>query len=476
MRSIASERNARFRFLLRSALLCAAWSAVAGACALTCQAAETSWQAGVAKVVITPGEPMPMAGYAGRDQPAEGKLTELWAKALVLQDPAGHQAVLITLDLIGIDRGLSQAICAQLQQTHGLTRDQIAINASHTHTGPVVAKNLRPMHYLLLSEAQQQQVDAYAALLEKKIAQVVAAASKHLAPCRISTGSGYCTVAVNRRNNDQGRVPELRRLGRLRGPVDYDVPVLAVRSSKGELRAVVFGYACHATVLSSLQFSGDYPGFAQMAVEEAHPGCVVMFWAGCGGDQNPLPRRTLELAQQHGRRLAAAVDEVLRGILVPLDGRLQTGYREIDLPLGTLPTAAELRRDAKSSNRFVASRASALLAQIEAGRPLNKTYPYPIGVWRLGEQVEWVFLGGEVVVDFAIRLKSEMSGSRTWVAGYSNDVMAYIPSRRVLNEGGYEGGGAMVYYGLPTVWAPQVETDIVTAVHQIAGTKQSDRK
>jgi hypothetical protein len=82
----------------------------------------------------------------------------------------------------------------------------------------------------------------------------------------------------------------------------------------------------------------------------------------------------------------------------------------------------------------------------------------------LGDGVEWFFLGGEVVVDYPLRLKGELSGAKTWVAGYTNDVMAYIPSRRVLLEGGYEGGGAMVFYGLPTVWSDQVETKIVTEV------------
>jgi hypothetical protein len=72
------------------------------------------------------------------------------------------------------------------------------------------------------------------------------------------------------------------------------------------------------------------------------------------------------------------------------------------------------------------------------------------------------------VVDYSLRLKKELSPDKTWVAGYSNDVMAYIPSLRVLKEGGYEGGGAMLYYGLPTVWSPRVEETIVAAVHETA--------
>ncbi|MEZ6079978.1 MAG: hypothetical protein R3C56_31180 [Pirellulaceae bacterium] len=90
----------------------------------------------------------------------------------------------------------------------------------------------------------------------------------------------------------------------------------------------------------------------------------------------------------------------------------------------------------------------------------------PSAAWSIGDDLQFVTLGGEVVVDYAIRLKSELTGPATWVAGYSNDVMAYIPSRRVLAEGGYEGGGAMVYYGLPSVWSPEIENDIVVEAHR----------
>jgi hypothetical protein len=434
---------------------------------VTPQTLADSWQAGVATAVITPDKPMWMAGYAGRNHPAEGKLTELWAKALVLQDGEGRRGVLITADLIGIDRGLSESICRQLKERFGLQRQQVVICTSHTHTGPVVARNLRPMHYALLDEGQQKLVDEYAGSLEQKVVAAVGTAIANLEAARVSWGSGTATFAVNRRNNSESAVPALRAEGKpVRGPFDHDVPVLAVRDANGKLSATVFGYACHATVLSFYQWSGDYPGFAQIELEKSQPGCVAMFWAGCGGDQNPIPRRKVELAEAYGKQLAAAVGEVLSSGMTAVEGDLATSYAEIPLPLDTLPTRAAIEHDAKSTNRFVASRASALLTRLDKDGSLAGTYPYPISVWRIGDDVQFIALGGEVVVDYALRLKSELSGRRTWVAGYTNDVMAYIPSRRVLGEGGYEGGGAMVYYGLPTVWAPQVEEIVVGAVHK----------
>jgi hypothetical protein len=427
--------------------------------------AADSWKAGVASVVVTPGKPMWMAGYAGRDHPADGKLTDLWAKALVLQDGEDRRAVLITADLIGIDRGLSMSICNKLQKTFGLRRHQIAICTSHTHTGPVVARNLRPMHYALLNKEQQRRVDEYAESLEQKIVECVGAALENLSQVQVSWGSGTAAFAVNRRNNSESKVPALRAEGKvLKGPFDHDVPVLAVRGADGKLKAVVFGYACHATVLSFYKWSGDYPGFAQIELEKSHPGCVALFWAGCGGDQNPLPRRKVELAQKYGKQLAVAVNKVLTNDMAAVNGELTAMYDELSLPLASLPSREKLEQDAKSNNRFIAARANSLLARLKKNGKLDKSYPYPIAVWRIGNEVQFVALGGEVVVDYALRLKRELMGPRTWVAGYTNDVMAYIPSRRVLGEGGYEGGGAMVYYGLPTVWAPQVEEIIVAEV------------
>src|SRR5439155_3646460 len=122
---------------------------------------------------------------------------------------------------------------------------------------------------------------------------------------------GSAGFGVNRRNNREADVPKLIQQGALKGPVDHAVPVLAVFLPDGKLKAVLFGYACHNTVMSFYQWSGDYAGFAQMALEKSHPEATAMFFMGCGGDQNPLPRRQLALAERYGNMLAAAVEEVL---------------------------------------------------------------------------------------------------------------------------------------------------------------------
>jgi hypothetical protein len=436
-------------------------------CTLTADAAD-NWKAGVAKTNITPDHYLWMAGYAARTKPAEGKMTDLWAKALVLEDQAGKKAVLVALDVVGIDRGLSTAICQKLEKKHGLDRSQIAINCSHTHSGPVVNRNLRPMHEYSLDKANQDLIHQYADKLEAAVIDVVGQALGKLAPAAIEWGSGRADFAVNRRENKEADVPKLRDAGTLKGPSDHDVPVLAVKDAGGKLIAVAAGYACHATVLSGYEWSGDWPAYYQMELERAHPGTTALFWAACGADQNPLPRRTQALAEQYGRELAKAVDEVLAKPMNAVQGRLTTSYAEIPLAFGKLPTREELTSQLADKQASLAMRAKMLLDEIDHGRPLSPTYPYPIQLWRLGDGPEWFILGGEVVVDYALRLKSERQGAKTWVAGYSNDVMAYIPSRRVLIEGGYEGGGAMAYYGLPTAWSERVESQIMEEANRQA--------
>lgn len=424
------------------------------------------WKSGAAKINITPDRYIWMSGYGGRDKPADSKLTDLWAKAQVIEDVKGARAAVVTLDLVGIDRGLSVQICDELKKNFQLDRARIALCTSHTHTGPAVGRNLGAMLVWRLNERQLKEIDEYGDALVRKVTEVVGQAIKNLEPVALKWGNGNATFAVNRRTNKEADVPQLRTNGELKGPSDHDVPVLAAYDAKGNLKSVLFGYACHSTVLGTYQWSGDYPAFAMMDLEELHPGSIALFWAGCGADQNPLPRRTAEHARHYGRRLADAVEAVLltsnmRGI----QGNLTVNYREIDLAFDRLPTREQLVTESQSKDNFLASRAKILLKQIDSGKPLSQTYPYPISAWTIGDDVQFIALGGEVVVDFAIRLKAELRGLKTWVAGYSHDVMAYIPSRRVLTEGGYEGGGAMVYYGQPTVWAPEVEEAIIKEVH-----------
>lgn len=439
-------------------------------CSYCMAASAQDWSVGAASVVITPEKPMWMAGYASRTKPATGKLTELWAKALWLRDGSGKEAVLLALDIVGIDRPLGLAIRKRIAREHDLPLASVVIATSHTHSGPVVAGNLRPMHLDIVPEVEQERIRAYAKQLDDWCSEVVKRAKGAAAPATIQFGHGLATFAVNRRNNGEGAVPELRAKGRLVGPFDHDVPVLVVRNLEGDPKAIVFGYACHATVLDGYEWCGDYPGYAQIAIEKAFPGATALFVAGCGADQNPIPRRAPELASRYGAELARAVGDVVSSPMAIVSPRLATSYVETSLKLDRIPMQSELEKDVRADNPYVVARARHLADQLASDGRIAAEYPYPVARWILGEEVDWWFLGGEVVVDYSLRMRHDAAPShrtKVWVTAYANDVMAYIPSRRVHQEGGYEGGGAMLYYGLPSPWAEDVEDRVFAAIKEL---------
>lgn len=413
-----------------------------------------AWKAGVAKANITPQESMWMAGYAARNKPSEGTLHELWAKALVLEDAAGKLAVLVTADLVGIRQELSNKIREGLEEKYGLRRDQVILNSSHTHTGPETDVGRHIFH---LDELQLNKIDQYAKRLENQIIGLVGRAMEARQEVSLFSENGVTRFQVNRRNN---REAELTAQTELKGPNDYSVPVLKVVTKSGDLLAVAFGYACHPTVLSDYNWSGDYPGFAQLELEQTYPGTTALFFQGAGADQNPLPRRSVPLAQQYGSQLAAAVIRVLQEDMRPLSPEIATSYSEIDLAFAKdSPTKEELEQIISLDSAYppyLQHNAKVLLDQLENGNALITSYPYPVQVWKLGEQ-SLFSLGGEVLVGYSIALK-QVFGPDIFVMGYSNDVMAYIPTASVLAEGGYEGTRSPIF---TSPWASNIENKIL---------------
>jgi len=446
------------------------WVLLAGWLAGSVLAAESeAWKAGTARANITPTQPLWMAGYGARTRPAEGKEMDLWIKVLALEDARGHRAVILSGDLLGFTQSIHRRTCAALKQRFALEPDQILLAASHTHSGPVLSGALYDIYPL--DQAQMELIEKYSADLEAKMVETVGKAIADLAPARLAVGQGTSSFAVNRRNNPEPGVPARIAEGSLKGPVDHVVPVLAVYVPDGSLKAVLFGYACHNTVMDYYRWSGDYAGFAQRAIEKSHPEATAMFFIGCGADQNALPRRRLELAERYGNMLAAAVEEALLAPPRTLAPELRTAMEMVTLNLGPAPTEPELEKLTADKTPMVQRWATRLLADLKAGKPFIRTYPLPLQAWQLGGEQILITLGGEPVVDWALKFKQEF-GPQTWVAGYCNDVMNYIPSLRVLKEDmpplaqsrwGYEGAQATMVYGLPAWrWADDVE-DLVSA-------------
>lgn len=428
--------------------------------------AAEPWRAGVARAVVTPEEAVWLAGYGSKRAP-EGKLHDLWIKALALEDPQGRRVVLITSDFQGVPKSMSDRVFALLEKRHDLQRRQVMLTFSHNHCGPRLGDDL--IDYYPVEAEQEQLVERYTTKMVEACVQLVGDALQDLAPAELRTGTGSTDFAVNRRNNPEAEVPRRRVEGRLEGPVDHDVPVLSVTRPDGKLAAVVFGYACHPTTLSFKTWCGDYPGFAQLEIERRHEGVTAMFVNTCGGDQNPLPRRTVELCEKYGQMLARAVEETLERPqdLKLVSPRVRSAFQYVELAYEQVVDRQQLVALLEDRNAIRARWAGRMLRKLEEGARFPPTYPYPVHAWQLGDEMLVIGMGAETVVDYALRFKREF-GPGTWVCGYADDMIAYIPSRRVWEEGGYEGGARLYEYGRPALrWAGDIEQRIVAAVHRL---------
>ena len=414
----------------------------------------TNYQVGVAKIDITPDFPVRLSGYGGRRDEADSVEQRIWAKALAIRNGAESPALLMTVDNCGVPDYITEAVAAELKRDSGIPRERFVICSTHTHSAPYLSGVLRTLFGEPVPQAHQENIDRYTRELTGKLKQAAKAALADLCPASLSWGEGRVGFAENRRT--QG------------GPVDHALPMLRAIGANGELRAILTSYACHCTTLGGdfNAICGDWAGYASAYIEADYPDATALVAIGCAGDANPAPRTGLNFARQHGHAIAAEVNRLLGTDLATIQGKLSGQVKQIDLPFDKLPTRQEWEERVEGGGA-IGYHAQIQLDRLDRGEVLPTTLPYPIQIWNFADELAVVFLPGEVVVDYSIRLKRECDVSRLWVNAYCNDVPCYIPSRRILREGGYEGEGAMIYYDRPTRFAPAVEDMIVRTVHEL---------
>jgi hypothetical protein len=458
-----------------------AWLSLVLVVAGSARGEDSGWKAGVAKTHISPKGPVYMAGYAARKTPSEGIDCPLEAKALALRDEQGHTILWFTADVIGFDRPLTEAVLHRVCSQHGLKPESVALFASHTHTGPVLKvseESLRERDIDPKSEAAQNTL-AFRHDLEDALVKLASHVlnDKSLGRVTVSYGVGKAGFAMNRREKTAtgykiGVNPE--------GPTDKSVSVLVVRDPTGKIIAFVFGYACHNTTLTdkAMRLSGDYAGFAQQHLEETHPGSFALFLTGCAGDANPEPRGTLELARQHGRALADAVDAVLEAPMTPLSGPIRSAFTERTIRFAGPTGRAAYEQRLKEPGSGRQAHAKKMLALLDAGKPIQTEYVYPVQAFALGNRLTLLALAGEVVADYSVRLQKELGGAEhpLWVTAYANDVFGYVGSARVIREGGYEGLEAYYYSSFPTPLDEGVEEIVIDAATEVVRKVRQDAR
>jgi hypothetical protein len=424
-----------------------------------------AWQAGAAAVNITPQESIWLAGYAARTQPSQSVRLPIHAKALALKDDTGAVFIVVSLDLVGIRREMADDIAARAAKELAIPRERILFNASHTHSAPLVGDISSYSQALgRYAEAQKPVLARYAAELPNLIYKAIAESVANLQPATVLFEQGYAGFAVNRRRVGHREYP---------GTVDPDVPVLAISNSEGRISAILFGYACHNTVMGDYTIHGDYAGYTQHYLEQRFPGALALFVQGAGADANPLPRGKPEHLERYGATLADAVEQVIKGKMKPLSGPIRAAVDLQEVAFEGPFSRDRWDQEAASQNARIASHGRRMLGLLESKGAVPQTRPYTVQAWQFADELTLIALAGELTVDYAIKFKARYGPNSTWVAGYSNDVFGYIPSLRVWKEGGYEGGEAFLFSGFPGRFIPDIEERITAAVERVV---QSVRK
>ena len=440
------------KYLLTSFLLCLS------------SFASAAWQAGAAKADITPTESVPLAGYGGKTRMSQRVEHPIWLKALALKDDSGATSVLVTADLVGLSDRMIAVIAKSALEKHGIPRERLILNTSHNHSCPVTEDVLWLYYEFTPEEAAAR--DRYTQMVYARYEQVIGNAIAALVPAELAFEQGLAGVAVNRRRS---RGPESRAFG---GQVDQDVPVITVKAGN-EIKAIMFGYSCHTTALGGLSINGDYAGFAQLELEKSFPGSVALFVQNCGGDANPLPRirgkdvEATELAGMYGRILAEAVRQVIAGTMKPLSGPVRAAMGETELFLQPGIPLEELKQRVPNLTGMPKREFEHFIRQHEQLGSTPDRVKYPIQVWRFGPDFTFIALTGETVVDYSLKFKAAYGWNNAWVCGYNNDLLSYVPSLRVLKEGGYEGVTGMFEYGHRAPYTETVEQQITTKVEEL---------
>ena len=430
--------------------------------------AETPWEAGTARVDVTPAEPVRLSGYGSRDRPNVGIDTSLYVRCLALRRRANDAPplILITVDAIGVSGQVTREIAETIKSRHRVPRERIVLCATHTHSGPHIDGLLDNIFNVPLSPAEKSAAVRFRDRLINETLRCVDLAIADMAACELTYGTGTARFAANRRVLTDGKWTGFGV--QTDGPVDHDVPTLRVAAADGTVRGIVFNYACHATTIKSVQnrINADWCGYACESLELKYPDAVAMCTIGCGADANPNPKGTAETAKLHGRTLATEVQRVISGQMKTIDQTVTPVFDYAALSFD-LPTEEELRQLPANARTQAKRNAARLLRAYERDRRLPATYPVPIQSWRFGNQLKMVFIGGEVVVDYALRLKKRLADPGLWVTAYANDVMGYIASERMRAEQGYEYDRSGTYYGLPGPWAAGTEDLLIKRIESL---------
>jgi neutral ceramidase len=426
-------------------------------------------KAGAARVNITPYVGINLSGFGNRTKESAGIHDDLYAKAVVLDD-GSMKIGMVSCDLLNLDESSIASIREKANKLTGIDVENIMVSTTHTHSGPLTS----PLRGFGKLDRE------WVSIMEKQVAGAIAIANSRLQEAGIGAGSGHVEININRREKRDDRVVLGFNPG---GSIDYQVGVIRIDDLEHKPLCAIVNYACHPVVLGGNNYllSADYPGYAMALVEKVLDNdSVAMFLNGTTGDINPIGRGTFEEAQKTGNILGAEVIKVWEGINTVSDVELWMAKEKVNLESGELPSEAELeqiiasrKKELESSSQgydldreITLSWALDALSMARLGKK-SAIIPVEVQILRIGDII-LAGIPGEVFVDIGLGIKNGSAFKNTFVAGYTNGDIGYMPTKKAFQEGGYETHYAYRLYGIYPVDQDVAEKMINSALKLIA--------
>jgi len=429
------------------------------------EANDRTWSIGYAEADITP-EPrqVQMSGF-GRERYAQGAVAPLLTQVVTLRDRDGNTGILVAADILEFDRIMVEAIRRTINHKHRIPTENIMLAASHTHWGPAVR-----FHVSYSIGAPNVW---YMGLLEEKILAAVDAAIEGLSPATIEYGyMDFRGIGCNRRLPIDGKIT----WGPYReGSFDGHTPILRIRRKAEPGQLVLVGHACHPTSSGPIQkWSPDYPGAMRDRLVDELPGTKAVFVQGCGGDAKVVHKdpdtgklvfsNDPDSAKAAGEKLAGSVLTHLEtGRMIPLDAELACSLATGQISYGQCWSPEEIERQAYPERTKGRQRRSwqTWAARQSLALPYSgESFRYDVQVWKLGDRLMAFGMEGEICSPWGPMLRAMAPTEQAMVIGYANSTGSYIPDKRIVREGGYEGLTSQHVYFLPAPFTENIDDEI----------------